>query len=166
MPPMDIPNVGRFAVVCDPQGAYVAAFKSAPMENEQPNVPPADFEFSWNELQAADIEKAKSYYSKLVGCTYTDWDMGPMGKYYTWKNREGKDEYAGMMQIPPGQNYPSHWMAYVGVPNVDALADKAVGLGGKMMMPPMDVPDVGRFCLLQDPTGAGFALCKFVKQGC
>jgi predicted enzyme related to lactoylglutathione lyase len=65
----------------------------------------------------------------------------------------------GMMKCPkPGA--PSHWLAYVTVENVDATAEKARKLGAQIVIPPFDVPTVGRIAVLVDPQGASIGLFK------
>jgi predicted enzyme related to lactoylglutathione lyase len=53
---------------------------------------------------------------------------------------------------------PSHWMSYVAVTDVDATAQRVEELGGKICVPPTDIPKVGRFCVITDPTGATISL--------
>jgi len=55
---------------------------------------------------------------------------------------------------------PSHWMPYVAVDDVDAKAKQVAELGGKICVPPSDIPNVGRFCIITDPTGATLSLIK------
>jgi hypothetical protein len=49
---------------------------------------------------------------------------------------------------------PSHWMSHIAVDDVDALAKKTTDLGGKLLHGPQDVPNICRFCIIEDPTGA------------
>jgi len=117
--------------------------------------------FVWQELGTADVEAAKKFYTALFGWTTTDMDMGPNGTY-TIFNHEGKG-IGGVYKFRPDQiskGVQPHWLAYVGVDDVDASAKKATTLGAKILMPPTDIPDVGRFSLLQDPTGATIAIYK------
>jgi len=71
----------------------------------------------------------------------------------------GGQSVGGLFQMGPefGQ-IPSHWMAYVAVDDVDAKARQVWELGGKVCVPPTDIPKVGRFCVVNDPTGATLAL--------
>jgi len=112
--------------------------------------------FCWNELVTRDLDAANAFYSELLG-----WKAAEMGgpmKYLIIKNN-GKDT-GGMMSMPPdvGPQVPSHWMAYIAVDDVDARAAKATELGAEMIHTPHDIPGVGRFCILKDPTGAVVAL--------
>ena len=71
------------------------------------------------------------------------------------------------MKRPPGSapDAPPHWGTYVTVEDVDATARKAEALGAKTLVPPTDIPKVGRFCMLQDPQGAVIAAITYVKEG-
>jgi predicted enzyme related to lactoylglutathione lyase len=71
----------------------------------------------------------------------------------------------GIMPIPPtGKGMPPVWMSYVTVDNVDTTAKKAEQLGGKTMAPPRDIPDVGRFAVIQDPQGAAIAVITYLNK--
>ncbi len=108
--------------------------------------------FSWNELMTTDVEAAKKFYGELFSWELKETPMGGMS--YTLISAEGT-EIGGIMAMPPGsENMPSAWGAYVTVSDVDATAKKVEELGGKVIIPPQDIPDVGRFCLIQDPQGA------------
>lgn len=117
--------------------------------------------FCWNELMTGDVEKAKEFYTKLVGWDTQAWP-GAM-PYTVFKT--GDKQVGGMMQITPEMgNVPPHWMAYVAVENVDKIAADAEGLGGKILVPPTDIPGVGRFVCVQDPTGAVLCFMTFAKM--
>jgi predicted enzyme related to lactoylglutathione lyase len=73
----------------------------------------------------------------------------------------GGKEVGGIYQLTAEHgNAPSHWMPYVAVEDVDKSAKQAEELGGKVRMPPCDIPNVGRFCIINDPTGATISLVK------
>ncbi len=108
--------------------------------------------FSWNELMTTDMDAAKSFYHQLFGWDIKDSNMGDT--IYSVIEVAGK-QVAGMMPIPPqAAGAPPQWGAYVTVEDVDAMAAKVVELGGKVLLPPQDIPTVGRFCVFQDPQGA------------
>lgn len=108
--------------------------------------------FSWFELITSDVDSAKNYYSKLFGWDTEDMSMGDMN--YTVV-KIGEDGIGGIMRTPPqAEGAPPNWGVYVTVDDVDATSRKAEELGGKILVPPTDIPNVGRFCVLQDPQGA------------
>jgi uncharacterized protein len=114
---------------------------------------------SWSELLTSDVDAAKSFYGQLFGWTYEDAPVDD--KTYTLVQVNG-EEVAGIMHTPPdaGQMPPA-WGVYVTVDDVDAAAQKAVALGGKVYLPPQDIPEVGRFCVIGDPQGASISLITY-----
>ena len=109
--------------------------------------------FSWFELMTSDPEAAKTFYGKLFGWTTEAMKMEG-GMLYNVVNVDGEG-VGGIMDMPPGTGgMPSMWGIYVTVSDVDATAKSAVELGGQVLVPPRDIPEVGRFCVIQDPQGA------------
>ena len=124
---------------------------------------PAHGTFCWTELMTRDLPEAEKFYSELLG--WKTVDSGMPGMKYTLIKAGDKDA-GGMMEMPadiPAQ-VPPHWMTYVAVDDVDALAAKVEGLGGKLLNPVMDIPQVGRFCIVQDPTGAVLSLITLASK--
>jgi predicted enzyme related to lactoylglutathione lyase len=125
-------------------------------------VMPAHGTFCWNELMTRDPEAAGKFYSELIGWNPTKSEMPGMD--YTMMKNNGSDA-GGMMKMPaevPAE-VPSHWMAYITVDDVDAAMAKVAGLGGTVLVPAQDIPHVGRFCMVQDPTGASVGLITLNK---
>ena len=118
--------------------------------------------FSWNELMTTDPRSAADFYTKLLGWTTDDVQMEDMT--YT-VIKAGDEQIGGIMQIPPeAKGAPPHWGAYITVDNVDETAGKAEGLGAKIMIPPRDIPNVGRFAVIQDPQGAFISLITYAES--
>ena len=118
--------------------------------------------FSWNELMTTDVTAAKNFYGELLGWTLQDMDMG--GMTYT-VIKAGDCEVGGIMTMSEGaKKMPPMWGAYITVDDVDALTSRVEQLGGIVSVPPQDIPDVGRFCVIQDPQGASVALITYVKK--
>jgi predicted enzyme related to lactoylglutathione lyase len=111
--------------------------------------------FVWNELDTNDQATAGPFYSQLFGWERAEIDAGPLGTYTVFR-RNGKD-VAGMMN-PTARDYgaspPPRWVAYIAVDDADAIAARATELGGAVLVPPHDVPGVGRISMLKDPVGA------------
>lgn len=117
--------------------------------------------FSWCELMTHDLAGAKAFYSALFGWETKEWD-GPGGANYTLVKVAGK-EAGGMMKIPPeNADMPPMWGIYVTVSDVDQTAKTAEELGGRVLVPPRDIPAVGRFCVIQDPQGAVISAITFL----
>lgn len=119
---------------------------------------PAPGTFCWNELATTNLETAKSFYTELLGWRLKDSQAA--GMVYNEIVAGGR-EVGGMYQMTAEfGDAPSHWIAYVAVDDVDAKAKQAEELGGKVCVPPTDIPNVGRFCVINDPTGATLSLVK------
>ncbi len=115
--------------------------------------------FCWIELGTTDQPSAKQFYSQLFGWNINDVPMGP-DSFYTMLQKNGKDVSA-LYQLSPeqkSQGIPPHWMLYIAVESADEIAKAVTAAGGKVMAEPFDVFDVGRMSIVQDPTGATFAL--------
>jgi uncharacterized protein len=112
--------------------------------------------FVWFDLMTTDLEKAKSFYSDVIGWQTRKW---PGGDYEMWM--AGEQSIGGLMALPTEARKagtPPHWMGYVATNDVDATVKKAEKLGGRVLVPAQDIPDVGRFAFLADPQGAAFAV--------
>jgi predicted enzyme related to lactoylglutathione lyase len=107
------------------------------------------------ELNTTDLEKAKAFYGKMFSWKLEDMPMGP-GMTYTMV-QPGEGTGGGMMKHPvPGA--PSAWLAYVNVDNVKDSTAKAMSLGAQVMKDVTEVPDMGWFSIILDPTGAALGL--------
>jgi predicted enzyme related to lactoylglutathione lyase len=118
--------------------------------------------FSWAELATPDVEGAKRFYTGLLGWTTM---LAPVeGMSYTLV-KAGDEQIAGIMgvQCKAGE-IPPHWGVYITVGDVDATARKAEELGGTVLMPPTDIPNVGRFSALRDPQGVAFSVITYLKK--
>jgi predicted enzyme related to lactoylglutathione lyase len=115
--------------------------------------------FCWIELSTTDQNAAKSFYSSLFGWACQDFPMGP-NDFYTMFQLEGRDTAAAYTMRPEQRSMgvPVHWLIYIAVESADDTASRVAQLGGKLLRPPFDVYDVGRMAVVQDPTGAVFAL--------
>ncbi len=120
--------------------------------------------FVWFEVNTPDAAGSRKFYTELLGWGVEEWDMGQGSPYAMFKH--GDETFGGIqpMEGPQWEGVPPHWMIYVGVDDVDATAAKAVALGGKILMPAFDIPEVGRICVIQDPQGAAISLYKSSSQ--
>jgi uncharacterized protein len=150
--PTAIPDVGTIVVVADPQGAVIAAIQAAG------DGPVAEGVFVWDELLTTDVEAAKSFYESLFGWTAEDMDMAGAGTYTIFQR--GEKQIAGAMTKLGADTRPPRWQTYIGVEDVDATAEKARGLGATVFVEPTDIPGIGRFALIADPTGAVVGLYR------
>lgn len=115
--------------------------------------------FCWVELGTTDQEAAKNFYTQLFGWDYVDNPMGEHG-VYTMLKLNGKD-VGGLYKLMPDmieRGVPPHWLSYVSVANVDETSAQAKAAGATLLQEPFDVFTIGRMSVVQDPTGAVFAL--------
>jgi uncharacterized protein len=155
VPPHTAPDVGRFSILADPQGATFAVITSATPPADENDPQPR--EFSWHELSTSDPVAAIEFYDKLFGWeSKGEYDLGEKGVYKMF----GRDRftYGGVMKTPEGMGYPPHWLQYVSVESADAAAERAKEAGADIMMPAMDIPGGGRIAIMTDPQGAMFAV--------
>ena len=161
MPATDIPNVGRIAMVADPQGAPFYVMKPIPpegRENEPSTVfsPGKDGRCSWNELSTSDPVAARRFYGEQFGWTSDEFmDMGEHGEYRFFDHHGVRlGAVSGMMN----QDQHPHWRYYFRVPSVSKAKETAEAKGGKVVMGPMEVPGGDHIIIGFDPQGAEFAL--------
>jgi predicted enzyme related to lactoylglutathione lyase len=161
MPATDIPNVGRIAMVADPQGAPFYVMKPIPpegRENEPSTVfsPGKDGRCSWNELSTSDPVAARRFYGEQFGWTSDEFmDMGDHGEYRFFDHHGVRlGAVSGMMN----QDQHPHWRYYFRVPSVSKAKETAEAKGGKVVMGPMEVPGGDHIIIGFDPQGAEFAL--------
>jgi hypothetical protein len=157
MPPTDIPNVGRFAIVTDPQQAAFAIFKG---RSEPPPEPPpgAPGQVGWNELYAGDWETAFAFYSDLFGWRKDQaMDIGPLGTYQLFALSSGGPAIGGMFNKPASVP-ATFWLYYFNVEAIDAAAERVKTNGGSIVNGPMEVPGGAWIIQCMDPQGAMFAL--------
>lgn len=55
------------------------------------------------------------------------------------------------------------WGLYITVDNVEQVFEKATAMGAKVAVPTQDIPEVGRFCLLQDSQGAFISIIHYIS---
>jgi hypothetical protein len=109
------------------------------------------------ELNTTDPAKAKAFYTGLFSWKMEDMPMGP-GMTYTMI-QPGEGPGGGLMKHPvPGA--PSAWLAYVTVDDLKASTEKAKSLGAQVMKDVTEVPGMGWFSIILDPTGAALGLWK------
>ncbi|MBK6512658.1 MAG: VOC family protein [Polyangiaceae bacterium] len=155
-PAVDYPGVGRFAVLADGQGARFAVIKGDQPKPE-PTGKPALGTVCWTELVTQDPSQARALYTSVFGWSTEDKDMGPMGTYTVLKR--GDVMAAGIMKAMDARA-PSMWLNYVLVEDVEASFERAKRLKAVELVPPADIPGIGRFAVVADPQGSAIALFK------
>ena len=115
----------------------------------------------WFELMTPKPEDAQKFYNALLGWTFKPMDMAEGGRYNVVQIN-GDQGIGGIMAPPPqAKGMPPRWGGYVTVDDVDATTAKATKLGGKVQVPPTDIPNVGRFAVIADPQGAVLSIITY-----
>ena len=152
---MAVPEVGRFAVIADPQGGVIAVIEPEG-DAAGHDGPPELGEFSWHELATTDADAAWAFYAEVFGWEATArMDMGDMGFYQTFGR--GKHPLGGIMNGPPGMPAPG-WLIYVRVPDVHAAVETVKASGGRILNGPIEVPGGDVIAQCMDPQGIAFAV--------
>ena len=123
--------------------------------------------FVWFELVSSEPKKAQAFYGEVLGWKVQPFPMGPF-TYEMILAGDTLDTMIGGYATPRGNREPSRWIASVSVDDVDATIARARNHGAKIPMDAEDIPGIGRFGVLQDPTGATLAIMKPLpreKQG-
>ena len=150
----DIPNVGRFAVLTDPQGATFALYTPGPTGGGTPA--PSPGVFSWHELATTDVAGALRFYGELFGWTKgSGHDMGAMGVYQIF---ERFGSMVGGMCNVQGPATPPSWLSYVQVVDSSRAVAAAKAAGGRLLHGPVEVPGGSWIALFMDPQGGAFAV--------
>jgi len=153
-PATDIPTVGRFAVVSDPQGAVFMLFKgagtpAAPLQMMQTG------SIGWHELHTSDLDGGWRFYERMFGWTKAAvHDMGPIGAYQLF---QASALPVGGMFTDRETPHP-HWLYYFAVDDIDAAQERLKAGGGKLRSGPHQVPGGAWVVNAEDPQGGTFAL--------
>lgn len=156
MPPFDVMDAGRMAVLQDPTGAVFEIWE--PKRSIGARILNEPGALCWTELTTSDTKAAESFYTQLFGWVPKHSAPGSPMEYTEFS--VGGTPSIGMMAKPEGMpaHIPSYWMPYFQVTSADQSASKGKELGGKVMIGPQDIPGTGRFAILTDPQGAMFAV--------
>jgi predicted enzyme related to lactoylglutathione lyase len=158
LPPFDVMEAGRMAVITDPTGAIVSLWQAK--QNTGIGVRDEEGAFCWADLNTPDPARASEFYSALLGWEMVKDPKDPSG-YTHIKN--GNDFIGGMPpQMPPGA--PPHWLPYFQTSNCDATVNSAKELGAKICFGPESMENVGRFAVVGDPQGAAFAVFQSARM--
>ncbi|MEW5929185.1 MAG: VOC family protein [Gemmatimonadota bacterium] len=158
-PPADIPDVGRYAVIADPQGATLSLFR--PDRDGTPPGARGPGSFDWHELHTVDHRAAWEFYSELLGWRHVaTLDVGPMGDYFMFGLPDDPDaaEIGAMFDAARDGAYPPHWLYYVQVDDIDATVERTRERGGRILHGPAEVPGGGRMAQCLDAQGGPFSL--------
>jgi uncharacterized protein len=124
--------------------------------------------FVWHELMSTDPEQSEHFYQQVAGVSVTP--LGDQADAYQMLVVGGQPVGGMAGPRPDQEGWPSggpeaHWIAYFGTEDVDAAARRAQELGGEVLLPPLDVPGMGRAAVLRDPQGAAFGVFASAGEG-
>ncbi len=156
-PPMDIPGVGRFAVLSDPMGAHFSAMTSAPGTPLAPDVDVPLGGVVWSEITSNDPRRSGEFYARLFGWTLR---MPPMAGTPDGTVLIHNGTMIAGLAKSSREDFTSEWLFYFRVTDLDASAALVPNLGGTMVTGITTIPHDCRFAIAQDPTGATFALIQ------
>lgn len=177
--PFDVMDAGRMAVCSDPEGAVFCVWQAK--EHKGAGIVNEHGALNFNGLNTRGVNRAKSFYGAVFGWrTLLDDTMWTMPGYGDHLERDTpgmrkmiaevggpvgfEDVVASINPIPDDQpDTPAHWSVTFGVDDADAIAAKAVELGGTVVVPPLDAPWT-RLTVIGDPQGATFVASKFVPE--
>ena len=160
VPTMDVPGMGKFAVVMDRQDAIIKAIE--PSTPSQHPTEPASGQFYWNELLTTDTPSARSFYQSVFG--WSAIDQFTQGKGEHTLMRAGDEDVAGIMPMSSQADHPPAWLTYFYAENIDERFALAESLGAQTVIAPRDIPDACRFCVQVDPVGAVFAMMQLPSE--
>jgi uncharacterized protein len=118
----------------------------------------------WVDLTVPDADALKEFYQDVVGWTTSAFDMGGYNDY-CMNVPNSEDTVAGVCHARGSNaNQPAQWMIYINVANLDESMEKVTARGGKVLNGPRNMPEQGRYCVIQDPAGAVAALFEPVSK--
>ena len=154
MEEMAVPEVGRFAVLQDPQGGVFAVLEPEG-DAAGHDGPPQTGEFSWRDLGTTDMDAAWAFYSEVFDLQAANrMDMGPNGFYQMF--HRGAHPLGGIYNAPDG--VPTGWLLYIRVPDAHAAAEAVKEMGGQVLNGPMEVPGGDFIAQCLDAQGVPFAV--------
>lgn len=156
MPAQDIPGVGRFAMVADPQGLVFYVMRGSVDAESTSFSPDTIGRCGWNELATPDLAGALEFYTSQFGWVKGDtMSMGDMGDYQLVQH--GDTPIGALMPRPPA-GPPAGWNFYFRVADIAAAARRINAAGGQVLHGPADVPGDDQIVAALDPQGVAFAL--------
>jgi predicted enzyme related to lactoylglutathione lyase len=152
--PFDVFTYGRMAVIQDPTGAAFCIWQAR--SHKGLDAVGEEGMFCWADLSTPDVAKAKEFYTGLFGWKMFADPHDPSGYLHIQNGVEVIGGVPSAEQRNP--QAPPHWLIYFQTVDCDGSVKKAEEHGARVYMPPLSMPNVGRFAVLADSAGAMFAL--------
>ena len=159
----DVPQIGRFAVVTDPNGATFALFRNERSDDPDTKGPPQTGVFLWNELLTRHKKAHASslaFYPAVIGYTTSQMQIGEGKKKTPYDMLSFAEKPRAGVNAAKPASLGGQWMPWVAVDDVDAVVAKVKALKGKVVVKAYDLPNVGRSAVVADPTGAPLGVIK------
>jgi predicted enzyme related to lactoylglutathione lyase len=153
--PLDVFDAGRMAVYRDPTGAQFAAWQRGRHAGAEIRDEPGTL--TWNECHTTDADAAERFYRAVFRY---DVDRMEGGMDYRLL-KVGDRSVAGLFAMPPEMGVQPNWSVVFAVADADEAVSRAQELGATVLRPPAEIPNMGRFAVLQDPTGAVFQVIAY-----
>jgi predicted enzyme related to lactoylglutathione lyase len=155
MPAFDVPDIGRLALIADPQGIPIYIMRGESAEDSNAFSPEEHGHGAWNELSTTDLDAAKSFYTELFGWTLAD--VMPMGEMGDYQFIDHGSETIGAMMKAQGGAHPS-WNYCFRTDSVDRGFEAIKAGGGTVTYGPAEVPGGLRVVQAFDPEGTAFMI--------
>jgi len=158
--PHNVMDAGRMAIIEEPNGAVFAIWQA----NQHAGIALRDVPNSlcWTELATLNRDDSKAFYHQVFNWQFDDKDM--MGMTYTELKSGGFSEGGMLEMTEEWGDTPPHWMNYFAVENCEQSVESAQALGATICVPVTDIPEVGRFAVINDPQGATFSIIEVLPQ--
>jgi uncharacterized protein len=121
--------------------------------------------FVWYELTTTDVEAAKAFYADVIGWGAQDASTPDLAYTLFTVGGVPVSGLMGLAEDAKKAGARPRWTGYVGVDDVDATADRIRQLGGTVLIPPTDIPNVSRYSVVTDPQMAALALVRWHNRG-
>lgn len=159
---MDLPETGLLSIVADPEGAFVALYQPTDPERDSWRGSRQPGHFCWAELACRDGARARRFYQEVLGWSASEAAPGELDGYTLFS--VGDEAVSGMLPMPADVEARAEWLPYVAVESASDCAVEALGLQAEVLVPPTDLPGIGRISLIRDPQGARLALLEPLRD--
>lgn len=160
VPTMDVPGMGKFAVIMDRQQAILKALE--PASSVDHSAEPASGQFCWNELLTNDVASARTFYQSVFGWSAVEQFTQSRGEHTIM--RAGDEDVAGIMPMSPQADHSPAWLTFLYAENIDERFALAESLEAQTVIAPRDISDAYRFSVQVDPVGAVFAMMQLPAE--
>ncbi len=159
--PRSVPDLGREAILSDPQGAVFAMLSSS--SGDPPDQVPPVGGWIWSSLITRDPDQAAAFYQAVFG--YEVFDLPGRGDVEHFLLASGGAARVSINPLPVDrEDTRPDWLNYVRVLDAASLAEKVVALGGRVLVPPTVDRHGGRVAVMADPQGALFGLLEWAGE--